>query len=349
MIFSIRRGTNISHWLSQSKRRGASRRAFFTQDDIHWIAARGFDHIRLPVDEEQLWDRRGRPNKEAFLLLEWALDGAEAAGLRAVVDLHILRSHFFNDREEPRLFTDPAEAEKFGMLWRSLSARLNRRPNDFLAYELMNEAVARNSQDWNRVASIAYCAIRSLEPERTIVLGSNRWNSALTFDELEIPSDPNLILTFHYYRPMLVTHHTAWWCPEGTLYSGPIHYPGVPIHQKDLARIPEPTRNRLAGFNAPHNRNSIVADLAQPLHAARRTGNPLYCGEFGVYKQTPRPLRDAWYRDIISVLEDHDIAWANWDYQGDFGLRARGRDTGITRLLLPDEPARRTLNRLTKD
>jgi endoglucanase len=51
-MFEIRRGTNISHWLSQSRARGAERRAWFTEDDVQRIAGWGFDHIRLPIDEE---------------------------------------------------------------------------------------------------------------------------------------------------------------------------------------------------------------------------------------------------------------------------------------------------------
>ncbi|HHE73115.1 MAG TPA: glycoside hydrolase family 5 protein, partial [Chloroflexi bacterium] len=84
MAFTIYRGTNISHWLSQSDRRGAERRAFFTQQDVERIARLGggrLDHIRLPVDEEQLWDENGDPDPEAFGLLEAALDWCEAAGL----------------------------------------------------------------------------------------------------------------------------------------------------------------------------------------------------------------------------------------------------------------------------
>src|SRR5688500_16437902 len=58
--FSVKRGTNIAHWLSQSKRRGRERSEFFTRRDVEYIKSAGFDHIRLPVDEEQLWDSTGR-------------------------------------------------------------------------------------------------------------------------------------------------------------------------------------------------------------------------------------------------------------------------------------------------
>ncbi len=52
--FVIKRGTNISHWLSQSEARGEARRNYFTEKDVKYLAGLGFDHIRIPVDEMQL-------------------------------------------------------------------------------------------------------------------------------------------------------------------------------------------------------------------------------------------------------------------------------------------------------
>jgi len=252
-----------------------------------------------------------------------------------VVDLHILRSHYFISATEPKLFTDPAEADKFADLWRQLSARLKSRSTSFLAYELMNEAVATDPADWNRVATLAFKALRTMEPQRTIVLGSNRWNSALTFDQLQVPEDKEMLLTFHHYLPMLITHHQANWWPEGMLYNGPLQYPGRPIPEAHLAQVPEPARSQLAALNQPYDRAAMVADFAQPLAVAKRTGLSLYCGEFGVYSTVPQPVRLAWYRDVIAVFKEYGIAWANWDYKGGFALvDGQGRSTGIAEAML---------------
>ena len=169
----IRRGTNISHWLSQSTARGIERKRYFTRNDMTRISDWGFDHVRIPVDEVQLWDETGKPDGEAFDLLDSAVDWAFEQNMKVVVDLHILRSHFFNQSSEPLLFSDTARAAEFANFWQQLSERLCRRPTDMLAYELMNEPVATNSDDWNRVAMLAHGTIRKREPDRTIVLGSN--------------------------------------------------------------------------------------------------------------------------------------------------------------------------------
>lgn len=318
MAFTIQRGTNISHWLSQSTRRGAERAAFFTENDVRLIASLGFDHIRLPVDEEQLWNEDGSQNEEAFDLLNAALDWCEAAGLRIVVDLHILRSHHFVSAVTPKLFTEPCEAARFADLWRQLSARLASRSTDWVAYELLNEAVANDPADWNRVAMAGLFSIRTREPERVVVLGSNYFNQTHTFDSLDVPDDPNLILTFHYYRPMLITHYKAtWW--EGGFYGGPVHYPGKPIHEEDMRYLNAAFLERVPQWsNEVWNCDRMLQDFQLPLEVARQHNLPLYCGEFGAIVNTPLPLRLAWYRDILSIFKQYNIAWANWDYKGGF-------------------------------
>ena len=321
MSFEIRRGTNISHWLSQSDRRGRERQAWFTREDVRQIAGLGLDHLRLPIDEEQMWNEAGGREPEAWDLMNACLDWCGQEGLRAVVDLHILRSHYFNARTTPRLFTDPAESLKFAALWRDLSAALRTRPIDRVAYELMNEPVAPDAKDWNRVYRHPYRAIRELEPGRIVVLGSNLWSQARTFDALDVPeNDPNLILTFHYYNPMFVTHYRASWVTECKAYAGPVRYPGTPLTPEDFRRAQADMPGLTDDWNKPYDAAVMEADLAKPLAVAARTRLPLYCGEFGVLNTVPPASRIAWYRDFASVLNKHRIAWANWDYKGGFGL-----------------------------
>ncbi len=338
MAFKVHRGTNISHWLSQSKARGEARRTYFTKQDVQRLADWGLDHLRIPIDEEQMWDEVGRPEPEAFDLLGQALDWCAAAGLRAIVDLHLLRTHHFLDENDPPLYTDPEEQARFAGLWAQLSEKMQARPTDLVAYELLNEAVARNPEDWNRVARAAYDTIREREPQRTIVLGSNWFNQHHTFLKLKVPEDdPNIILTFHYYYPMFITHYTASWWAGGGTYTGPVHYPGAPIAEEDLANMDAALRQQVVenDWNRPYNQAAMCEDLAQPFVVRKRTGLPLYCGEFGCFDRAPKALRVAWFKDILTVFKNHDIAWANWDYKGAFGIiDMAGQKTTIAPILL---------------
>ena len=54
--FELKRGVNLSHWLSQNFG-WSPRESFITEKDIEFIAGAGYDHVRIPVDEAGDVDR----------------------------------------------------------------------------------------------------------------------------------------------------------------------------------------------------------------------------------------------------------------------------------------------------
>ncbi|NJN25173.1 MAG: glycoside hydrolase family 5 protein [Cyclobacteriaceae bacterium] len=324
--FPLERGVNVSHWLSQSKARGEDRKNFFTKADMDFIAEIGYDHIRLPIDEEQMWDEAGNKDAEAFALLHDAIGWANDNELKVIVDLHILRSHHFNSTEKP-LWTDPGARERFYQCWRDLSSELAKHPNELVAYELMNEPVADKAEDWNRLIAKATEAIRATEPQRFVVIGSNRWQSADTFDELEVPkNDPYIILSFHFYEPFLLTHHQAGWTDIGD-YHGPVKYPGLLVEEAQLEAIADTIlREKIESRNGLYDKTRLEAMMQKPIQKAKELNLQLYCGEWGCMPTVPRESLLAWYDDMRSILEKHDIGWTNWDYKGGFGIIDRNRD-----------------------
>ena len=176
--FRIKRGTNISHWLSQSEQRGEARRLHIQEDDFAHLEELGFDFVRIPIDEVQFWDEDGKQLPEAWGLLNNALDWAKKHNLRAIVDLHIIRSHYFNaanedDKAANTLFTSEESQQGLINLWKQLSDTLKNRSNDWVAYEFMNEPVAPEHEQWNQLVAKVHKALRELEPQRTLVIGSN--------------------------------------------------------------------------------------------------------------------------------------------------------------------------------
>lgn len=324
--FHIFRGTNVGHWLSQSPLRGEQRAAFFTEKDIKYIDSLGFDHIRLPVDEEQMWDEEGHRNADAFALLKYCLDRSYKAGLRVIIDLHILRSHHFNEGTKP-LWTVPAEQDKFIALWKDLSSFLKDYPAGMVAYEPLNEPVADDPEDWNRLLGRLIDSLRTWEPQRVLVLGSNMWQSASTFDSFRIPdNDSNLVLSFHFYEPFYLTHYKAPWTGIKD-FEGKINYPGQIVldtkqtgnkgkkddHFMELSDNPDLTR--------VYNRDTLEYMMRKPIAMAEKMKLPLYCGEFGIYMDYWHDSKLAWYRDMISIFEKHHIAYANWNYKSPaFGI-----------------------------
>ena len=61
--------------------------------------------------------------------------------------------------------------------------------------------------------------------------------------------------------------------------------------------------------------------IEKPLRVARELDLPLYCGEFGVFEKAPAEDRYRWYADMLAILEENDISYANWNYKSDqFGF-----------------------------
>ncbi len=325
--FELKRGVNLSHWLSQNVG-WPPRDSFITEKDIEFIAGAGYDHVRIPIDEVEMWTADGKPSEPSFAYLTHCLGWCAKHNLRAIVDLHILKAHHFNaDNEGGKitLWTDSAAQDNFIKLWIELSGRLKEYPVDRVAYELMNEPVAQDPEDWNRLIAKAVKAIRQLEPNRVLLIGSNRWQTPENFPFLKIPpNDPNIILSLHTYAPLFFTHHLADWTAFKD-YTGPVHYPGRVIAVADFPKSMMNTTNADLKFQLEESRQVFnkkkLAKLLQPaIQKARELKLPLYCGEFGCLPHVERADRLKYYEDIISVFEENNIGWCNWEYKGDFGI-----------------------------
>jgi endoglucanase len=318
--FTLRSGVNVSHWLSQSEARGEERKNKITKADFDKIAAMGFDHVRIPVDEVQLWDEKGNKEKDGFALLHDGIRWALAAKLRVIVDLHIIRSHNFISKSNP-LWTDPAEQQKLVDMWKQLSDELRQYPDNVLAYEILNEAVADDPEDLNKVLDKVIKAIRAKEPERKIVVGSNKWQIPDTFPDLKFPkNDPNLILSFHFYIPLALTHHTAPWLAIAE-YTGPVNYPGQIVDESKYESLSKEAVEYMKTWaNGYYTKEILEEKMSPAIKVAKASNLPLYCGEFGCYPKIPEELKLRWYSDVCDIFHKNNIAYCHWCYKADFPI-----------------------------
>ncbi len=318
--FAIKRGVNVSHWLSQTDIRGRERKKYVTEADFKQIKELGFDHVRLPIDEEQFWREDGKQERAAFKLLDKAIKWSMKHDLKVVVDLHVLRSHHFNVAESRTLWEEDSAQLQFISFWKDLSAKLSKYPTDMLAYEPMNEAVSDNPEDWNKLINWVISEIRKLEPNRTIIMGSNNWQQSWTFPDLSVPeNDKNIILSFHIYTPMPLTHWKAPWV-NFYQYDGPVQYPGTILDTTDLVGYDQQTIDGISHYIKDYDRSVLENEIMIAVKRAKELGLPLYCGEFGCFPTTAMDMRQLWYQDMISIFNAHDIAWAHWNWKNDFPL-----------------------------
>ena len=366
--FRIQRGTNVSHWLSQNNEdRGEARRQHIQEDDFARLDSLGFDFVRLPIDEVQFWDEEGNKLPEAWELMTNAINWAEKHHLRTIVDLHIIRSHYFNAVNEGQadantLFTSEKSQQDLIDMWYQLSDvlkgysvdsvayefmnepvaedHLKGYSVDSVAYEFMNEPVAEDHEQWNQLIAKVHKALREREPQRTLVIGSNMWQGYETMKYLKVPEgDKNIILSFHYYNPMILTHYGAWWTPIGK-YTGKVNYPGVLVSKEDYEAASDTVK---ALIDENHyttqewNIDKIRADFKDAIEAAKKYDLQLFCGEWGVYEPVDRELAYKWTKDMLTVFKENNIAWTTWCYDADFGFwdqqKHEFKDKGLVDLL----------------
>ena len=345
--FHIQRGTNVSHWLSQSEERGEARRQHIQEDDFERLAQLGFDFVRLPIDEVQFWDEEGNKLPEAWDLMVNAINcWAQKHHLRTIVDLHIIRSHYFNASlegkgDENTLFSSEKAQQDLIEMWYQLSDVLKGYSNDSVAYEFMNEPVADDHEQWNQLIVKVHQALREREPQRTLVIGSNLWQGYETIKYLKVPeNDKNIILSFHYYNPMILTHYGAWWTPIGK-YTGKVNYPGVLVSKEDYdAQTPEVKKLLDENHYTTQvwNIDKIREDFKDAIAAAKKYNLQLFCGEWGVYEPVDRELAYKWTKDMLTVFKENNIAWTTWCYDADFGFwdqqKNDFKDKGLVDLLM---------------
>lgn len=320
--FNIQRGVNIAIWLSQTETRGEARQRGFTEKEVKQLADWGFDHFRLPVDEVQLFHEDGTMDMETMGLAENVIKWCKKYGLKVIFDFHVLRAHYFNNNKENPLFTSEAEQEKMCKMWTEIATHLNKYSEKLLAFEIMNEPVARHDEDWNKVETKVIAALRSINKKRVLVLASNMWDSADHMPTLAIPDgDPNIMLTFHFYEPMILTHYTANWTDLKDIRLSHVQYPGKPISTEDFEKLDEKQQEQVKWFyQQTFDKTWMRGRWQKAIDVAHQKGLTLYLGEFGCLPSVGKTSRLAWINDVVSLCNELHIPHAYWEYKSGFGF-----------------------------
>ena len=306
-------------------------RTFLAVDDFRQVASWGFDHVRLPVDWENLFRADFAPREEVLALLDRAVDGALDSGLRLILDLHRCPGHDFENAafEEQSFFTDPDHRKGCLKVWAVLAERYGHRPGVLL--ELLNEPVAPSWQVWNTVKAELAREIRRHAPKATLVVGSNLWNNASEFQHLTPLEDDNVLYSVHFYNPVVFTHQKAPWIP-GEAFQQARTFPGSYDIPPEESRLP---------IERGLWDKSRMAQLLEPVFRFREThGVAVACNEFGVYMNgADRESHLNWMRSILELFRENQIGWSYWNYKNlDFGILSRGESLyeGLDRYANPE-------------
>lgn len=282
------RGVNLGNML-EAPREGDW--GLYAQDDyLRLIREAGFQSVRIPVRWSAHAGEEAPYALDAGFLerVDHVVRVALAQQLVVVLNLH----HYEELMDRPA-----AHRARFLALWDQLARHYRDWPARLYLEPCNEPHGALDDQAWSALAADALRTIRAADPRRIVVLGPANWNTAIHLPYLTLPEeDRRIVVTFHYYEPFAFTHQGAPWVRgadawKGTAWSG--------------------TREETARIGRDLDRAAAWAD------AQRR---PLYCGEFGAYREGDPDSRERWTYFVARALEERGIAWAYWEFGSGFGI-----------------------------
>ena len=240
-------------------------------DDFKIIKAAGFKTIRLPVKWSAHAGSTAPYTIDATFMarVKFVVGLARAEGLNVILDDH----HY------DALFQSPAaNTQRLAGMWRQIAAEFQAEPNASLWFEIENEP-HDNLNDGNLIDVLtpALVAIRETNPTRAVIIGGSNYSGINSLATLQLPDDPNVVPTFHYYDPFDFTHQGATFLDN-----------------------PPPTGR---DFGTPGDMQELASNAQKLRDYIARTGKTPFIGEFGAYDGIPLPER-AEYQQAVRVTFD---------------------------------------------
>ena len=358
----FRRGIGISHVMMWAPLEPAPSKNFvfppFTYSDATFarelkaLRRTGFDFVRFAVDPGPFlqWDgpRRDELTRKLVSYVRLIL----SHDVSVIVDFHPSDMH--PDYLGAKIAAGP-DAPLFKDYLRLLArtaASLNELQSSRVALELMNEPPPR-ARTWRPMLDAAYSAVRKAAPKLLLVFdGGEEGNldGTITLDGYR--DDPNILFSFHYYRPWQFTHQGL--SGMAAQYLTDVPYPArarpmaesieatsatiaaAKLTPSELLQAKTKARHDLESYRASSfDRTHIASDFDKVARWAREHSVPAHrvlLGEFGVMDSAQRAgaARNAerlrWLSDVREEAEAHGFAWAAWVHSGSIGFSLLERD-----------------------
>lgn len=286
--------------------------SYITEADVSYIASLGMDHIRLGFDQIVLEKAPYEYREEILQILHDFVGWCHKYGLGIVLNMHKALGNYCDILEEKGLFADEELQNRFIALWLKLEEEFS---NDgAIMFELLNEVVNATAEDWNELADRTIRAIRERNPNRRIIVGCTEWNNPPALPKLRVWEDENVIYTFHCYEPHEFTHQRGVLKAPQLFYNREMPYPCEDIERyRDFHRV---VKNQ--SYYEAYDRMDIqyLRDYLAPVKAFLQAhpDKILWCGEFGTIRHAKLEWREAWMRDMITILKEWDIPYCVWNY-----------------------------------
>lgn len=300
--------------------RGACRN---TEQDIEDLHRYGATLIRLQMNGfASRIPKSKKPTLEAWNAwfarnldhAEEVLGWLEKRDMRMVLDLHNPPLGGYGTRCDT--FVNAAYAARFISAWEEIARRFKGRKGIY-GYDLINEPaqIERALPDcdyWNLQRRAAE-AIRRIDPDATIVIESNDWDSPDAFRYLRALDMDNVVYQAHMYKPGWFTHQGA----NGAACPAPDKLQAYPnpargIDKEKLREILKPVRD----FQLRHKARILIGEFSASIYAPGAGKYLEDCidifNEYG-WDWTYHSFREAKWWNVETVLDEKGKPVPNFD------------------------------------
>jgi endoglucanase len=285
--------------------------------DFATVAARGFDHVRLPVRFSGHAPMTAPFTIDTALLqrVDWALTQASQNGLSVV-----LAFQYYDE-----LMRQPdAHWGRFLALWDEVALRYQTASSSQVAFELLSEPNGALEAQYNDLVAQAVTQIRRSNPDRRIIVNSTGFARTPRLAELVLPEDPNIVASVHVYAPEPFTFQGAPWAGNqygttGVVFPGPPETPLEPVTAalaNDTVKLWFEQYNTLPTAENPAGPSAIDATVTAITTFVREQGHEVYVGEMGATVHGDEQSRFNFLSLLRERFEAENLGWAVWDNNG---------------------------------
>lgn len=270
---------------------------WITEDDFRYIKSLGFNSVRIPMNYRYFESDMAPFSylESGFQQIDRLLSYCKKYQIYAVLDMHAAQGYQSGDWHCNNLFQERIDfyyeknyEDRFTALWKALAKRY--RDEEWIAgYDLLNEPVVETAYEIQRLNEIyihVISEIRKIDPKHILFVEGNRWSQEFDMLQDDLFGE-NIVYSPHYYCDAAVQD---W------------PYPGKT-------------------GQARYDRSKMEDDMNSRDTWIRRTGRPIWVGEFGVRRLGDLSGKNRALQDYLDVFEDRNESWCYWNFKD---LRIRG-------------------------
>ncbi len=311
----LRHGINVVHWFRFPPRLEVPALAAYL-DDAALIALRraGFTFIRLPVQPEVIMSGDGLADPARMAALRYVVHRIEAQKLAVILVAYLQGWRLEVAADQGRL----------AAFWTALTPLVRSADAALTFVEPVNEPVfASDPAAWEALQRRLVGTLRAQLPTTTFVLSGNDWSSVEALTRLAPVSDQNVIYSFHFYEPPLLTTLGAFAPALDHAALATLPYPAGDRGRCDgaVSSTDPETRKVAAWYCASDGAAGVVADrIAAAAAWARRNRTTVAMTEFGATARLAAESRLAWLAATRRAAEAEGFGWALWGYDDVMGF-----------------------------